>query len=42
MKLLFDQNIASRLVGLLNNLYPDSQHLSQLGMESAGDTAVWN
>ncbi len=41
MKLLFDQNLSSRLVQALHDLYPDSAHLKDVGLESADDAAVW-
>jgi predicted nuclease of predicted toxin-antitoxin system len=34
MKLLLDQNLADRLVADLERLYPDTQHLRRLGMET--------
>ena len=41
MKLLFDQNLSPRLVGLLADLYPASSHLSLLGLDRALDDVVW-
>jgi predicted nuclease of predicted toxin-antitoxin system len=41
MKLLFDQNLSPRLVNRLANLYPDSQHVSFIGLDQADDRAVW-
>ena len=41
MKLLFDQNLSSRLVRTLQDLYPGSTHVKDVGLESAGDSAVW-
>lgn len=41
MKLLFDQNLSSRLVQALQDLYPDSTHVKNVGLESADDAAVW-
>lgn len=32
MKLLFDENLAARLVGDLADIYPDSAHVSALGL----------
>jgi len=34
MKLLFDQNLSPRLPSLLADLYPDSAHVRDSGMES--------
>jgi predicted nuclease of predicted toxin-antitoxin system len=41
MKLLLDQNLAHRLAVALNTLYPGSQHVRTLGMDTASDDAVW-
>ena len=42
MKLLFDQNLAPRLVRRLGDIFPDSQHVYPLGLGSVLDTEVWN
>lgn len=41
MKLLFDENLSPRLVGLLADLYPGSLHVHQCGLGSADDIAIW-
>ena len=41
MKLLFGQNLSSRLVQALQDLYPGSAHVKDVGLESADDAAVW-
>lgn len=41
MKLLFDENLSHRLVGLLADLFPDSAHVRDVGLKSANDPAVW-
>ena len=41
MKLLFDQNLSHRLVGLLAAEFPDSEHIRNLGLASAPDPAIW-
>lgn len=41
MKLLFDQNLSPRLVNRLADLYPDSQHVSLIGLAQADDHEVW-
>lgn len=41
MKLLFDQNLSSDLVGALADLFPDSDHLKNLGLMRADDDLVW-
>jgi len=42
MKLLFDQNLSSALVGQLSDLYPESTHVKSLGMMKADDVAIWS
>ncbi|MDQ3814669.1 MAG: DUF5615 family PIN-like protein, partial [Armatimonadota bacterium] len=42
MKLLFDQNISHRLVRALADVYPDSQHLRDVGLKEASDSAIWD
>jgi len=42
MKLLFDQNVSPKLVGLLTDLYPASSHVQTERLDSAGDDDVWN
>jgi predicted nuclease of predicted toxin-antitoxin system len=41
VKLLFDQNLAPRLVRSLADLYPDSVHVRDVGLATADDIAVW-
>ena len=41
MRLLFDQNLAPRLVRSLVDVYPDSVHVRDVGLASADDAAVW-
>ncbi len=40
MKLLFDQNLSPRLVKTLENLYPGSIHVRDVGLHEASDEAV--
>jgi predicted nuclease of predicted toxin-antitoxin system len=42
MKLLFDQNLAPRLVEQLNDLFPGSAHVQSLQLDQAPDMALWN
>lgn len=42
MKLLFDHNLSPRLVNLLADLYPDSQHVFLLGMDQTDDRQIWD
>jgi predicted nuclease of predicted toxin-antitoxin system len=41
MKLLFDHNLSPRLVNRLADLYPDSNHLFNLNLDTAEDFLVW-
>ena len=41
MRLLFDQNLSRRLVRLLADVYPDSQHVVEVHLDAADDRAVW-
>jgi predicted nuclease of predicted toxin-antitoxin system len=42
MKLLFDQNLSWRLPKKLADLYPDSQHIREVGMKESQDVDIWN
>ena len=42
MRLLFDQNLAPRLVRILSDVYPECFHVQDLDMDTASDTVVWN
>jgi len=42
LKLLFDENLSSRLVDLLAADFPGCTHIDLLGMRGAADVAVWN
>ena len=42
MKLLFDENLASRLVVMLAELFPDSAHVRSVGLRGASDTQIWD
>ena len=41
MRLFFDQNLSPRLKGRLADLYPDSVHISDVGLATSDDLAVW-
>ena len=41
MKLLFDENLSPRLVGLLAASWPDSAHVEAAGLRRAPDEAIW-
>lgn len=42
MKLLFDQNLSHRLVRALADIYPNCQHVRNVGLKEAPDTEVWD
>jgi predicted nuclease of predicted toxin-antitoxin system len=41
VKLLFDENLSRRLVKLLSDLHPGSEHVVTSGLESTDDREVW-
>ena len=41
MKLLFDQNLAPKLVTRLADIFPVSEHVRDVGLAAADDLAVW-
>ncbi len=41
MKLLLDQNLSRRLIGLLAVEYPEVEHVLLIGMEKDEDTDIW-
>src|SRR5262249_25939927 len=41
MKLLFDENLSHKLVGLLADLFPDSVRVRDVGLKAADDLLVW-
>ena len=41
MKLLFDQNISHKLVNRLKDLYPNLQHVREVGLKDADDRDIW-
>ena len=42
MKLLLDQNLSPRLVHRLVDLYPDSIHVADVGLDRSLDRDVWD
>jgi predicted nuclease of predicted toxin-antitoxin system len=42
MKLLFDQNIAQRLIPNVLDLFPNSAHVNNLDLSTTSDEALWN
>ena len=41
MRLLFDQNLSPYLRNMLQDLYPESLHVRDVGLESADDIVIW-
>ncbi|MGI0480671.1 DUF5615 family PIN-like protein [Geminocystis sp. CENA526] len=41
MKLLFDHNLSPRLVKSLEDIYPNSNHLYLLGLDTKSDEFIW-
>jgi predicted nuclease of predicted toxin-antitoxin system len=41
LKLLFDENLSSRLAGALADQFPDSSHVNLVGLASATDQEIW-
>ena len=41
MKLLFDENLSHKLVRALEDLFPDSEHVRNLGLKAADDHLIW-
>ncbi len=41
MKLLFDENLAPSLVPVLADIFPQSEHVSRIGLGAAPDREVW-
>ena len=41
MKLLLDQNISYRLVKKLGAIYPDTEHVTKLGLNNKTDREIW-
>lgn len=41
MKLLFDQNLSPRLIDLLGDAFPGSEHVRNVGLARADDDVVW-
>lgn len=41
MRLLFDQNLSRHLVGHLRDVFPESEHVTALGLDAATDQEIW-
>ena len=42
MKLLFDQNISFRIIGIIKDYFPESNHVKYLGLENKSDIEIWD
>ena len=42
MKLLFDQNISSRILKKISEAYSDSSHVKLEGLKNASDSKIWD
>ena len=42
MKLLLDQNISFRITSKIQDLFPDSKQVRDLGLENTKDSFIWN
>ncbi|MHB1734573.1 DUF5615 family PIN-like protein [Ferrimicrobium acidiphilum] len=42
MKLLLDENLSRRMLGILEPYFPESSHVSFVGLEGAKDTEIWS
>lgn len=42
MKLLFDENLSPKLPHRLNDLFPNSLHVRDVGMKATDDPIVWD
>lgn len=42
MKLLIDENLSPELTRLLEDLFPNSIHVREVGLKAADDLLVWN
>jgi predicted nuclease of predicted toxin-antitoxin system len=42
VKLLFDQNLSPFLASRLADIFPESEHVQNVGLGKADDAAVWD
>jgi len=42
VKLLFDVNLSFKLVKALSDIFPESKHVKDLGLDAVGDEVIWN
>lgn len=41
MKLLLDENLSDRIIDIIINLYPNSEHVKTLGLMNTDDAVIW-
>jgi predicted nuclease of predicted toxin-antitoxin system len=41
VRLLFDQNLSRALVSRLSDVYPDSVHVAEVGLDTSTDREIW-
>ena len=41
MRLLFDQNLSRHIVRQLRDVFPESEHVTSLGLDAATDLEIW-
>jgi predicted nuclease of predicted toxin-antitoxin system len=41
MKLLLDENLSNKIVRKITNLYPNSTHVKNLGLNNTDDGIIW-
>jgi predicted nuclease of predicted toxin-antitoxin system len=41
MKLLFDQNISYRIISKISSIFPNSIHVSEVGLVDKDDSDIW-
>ncbi len=41
MKLLLNQNLSYRIVDKIDDIYPDSKQVTQVGLENKSDLEIW-
>jgi predicted nuclease of predicted toxin-antitoxin system len=42
MKLLLDQNISFRITNKIQDIFPGSKQVRELGLENSKDSAIWS
>lgn len=42
MKLLFDQNLSRKLVDRVRHVFPGSDHVAAIGLDTASDREIWD